>query len=295
MRYKFELWNYGNYDFLEAEKHLNEMAEKGWSYKGKTIIFNGIAVYEKTEQAYQTQFAVDTFVRENKERELEYYQLMKESGWEIIQPESRRAQKVFQASKTSGVAIPYNDQESKMEIVSASLAESKEEFKRVFWSIIVLLLCYFLRGIADEVDLKVIGGAVMSYCGLMIIITLINATSFAYRHKQMNSGKVLNRTTIEKKISILAETLFNGKYIFLFFLFIYFTTVSLVAGLNEEPMVRRSVLLLTVALMCLAIMVIRMIHLAMKERENVVERLDNIIRVGLMTYIVFSQLDIALG
>ena len=53
MKYKFELWNYDFFAYEEAERHLNDMSERGWDIVGITlesVSYTHLDVYKRQAQ-----------------------------------------------------------------------------------------------------------------------------------------------------------------------------------------------------------------------------------------------------
>ncbi|MHC1723245.1 MAG: DUF2812 domain-containing protein [Aminipila sp.] len=84
MRRIFRSFNFGTLDYKDAERLLNDMAAKGYEFKGtgKGFIRN-IAMFEKNEKAQNLKYAIDVGKRKEYEKET-YYQFYRDLGWDKI-------------------------------------------------------------------------------------------------------------------------------------------------------------------------------------------------------------------
>lgn len=128
MRHVFKSFNFGVYDYKDAEKLLNDMALKGYEFKGtgKGYIRN-VAMFEKNQKAKNFKYAID--IRRNpltSERE-QYYEFYKDLGWTNLDCFDNKLH-IFVSGKENAFPL-YADQLSELDNLKEGIKGDSEIFK----------------------------------------------------------------------------------------------------------------------------------------------------------------------
>ena len=80
MKYKFELWNYDFFAYEEAERHLNDMSERGWDIVGITLEWLPIGVYQRRLQNKKKRYSIVPV----EEDDHDFYVACEDAGWHKV-------------------------------------------------------------------------------------------------------------------------------------------------------------------------------------------------------------------
>ncbi|QAT41851.1 DUF2812 domain-containing protein [Aminipila luticellarii] len=179
MRHIFRYFSFDTLDYRAAERFLNDMAERGYEFKGtgKGWIRN-IAIFEKNERAKERKYAIDVAKRKEEEKE-SYYRFYKDLGWEKVDC-FHSSMYIFSAQKNNTVKF-YTDKLSERSMLKKAVINNGELSNHISQFICMLIISSsFMGGKENRNDLTVYGfkiffSLIMGYYALKVAIKLIYA------------------------------------------------------------------------------------------------------------------------
>jgi len=108
--YKLEIWKYDSAQCQEAEKHLYEMAEKGYEFTGVKRHMWPLVVYKKQDEPIRKKYSVAVMPGED----AALIELCKESGWEMLGHDNLGM--TVMASDNPDARPIFTDEETRLEM-----------------------------------------------------------------------------------------------------------------------------------------------------------------------------------
>lgn len=202
MEYVFKDFNYGVFNYKEAEKLLNQMAAKGYEFKatGKGLI-KGVAMFKKNEKAKGFKYAVDVrcnlSVRENEKQK--YYSFFKDLGWKNLDSINNKLH-VFVSEQNKAFPL-YTDELSELENVKESVRPDGQIIES---GVYVALMSLLIGGMIYVGFNRIVNDWIMIYISLFVVYGVSEITSnlvYMIRFKKyMKTGRVISENKFIKKL-----------------------------------------------------------------------------------------------
>jgi len=119
--YKFEIWKYDSARCQEAERHLQDMADRGYEFTGVKSYMWPFVVYKKHERPVCKKYSVSILPGDDETLTA----LCRESGWEIL-GDSIFGMTVFAADDPDATPL-FTDEESRLEMWREMFKDEKRD------------------------------------------------------------------------------------------------------------------------------------------------------------------------
>lgn len=208
MKYIFKTFSFGTLDYKDAERLLNNMAAKGYEFKGtgKGWIRN-IAMFEKNAKAQHFKYAIDVAKRKEYEKE-KYYQFYKDLGWEKIDCLNKRIY-IFATEKDNSVPI-YTDKVSETNMLKKAVINNGELLDNIIQLVCMIFVSSVLFFRRAEMD-NLIGYSfiifyclIMGYYAVQVAVKLLYSVMGWKYEKQYFESKILQIIRWCSKLSWIA-------------------------------------------------------------------------------------------
>lgn len=142
MKYIFKSFNFGVFDYKDAEKLLNQMALKGYEFKGTGFNwFKNFAMFEKNEKAKNYQYSIDVRCGLLENQKEKYYDFYKDLGWKNIDCHNNKLH-IFVAEKNKAFPL-YTDDISELE----NLKEGMKADAGIIKMLLITVFMAFVTGL----------------------------------------------------------------------------------------------------------------------------------------------------
>lgn len=136
MKYRFEIWSYDFFAYEEAERHLNDMSERGWDIVGITLEWLPIGVYQRRQQNRKKRYSIVPV----KEDDHDFYMTCKDAGWRKVRT-IRGGLCIFEA-QDSFVKPLFTDEMTKYQNL-IEVTELNNPVSSIILAFILLLFTFF--------------------------------------------------------------------------------------------------------------------------------------------------------
>ena len=119
--YKIEIWRYDSAQCEEAERHLQDMAKKGYEFTGVKSYMWPFVVYKKHDRPVNKKYSVSMLPGDDEA----LIELCRESGWEIL-GDSIFGMTVFAADNPDAKPL-FTDEETRLEMWQEMFKDEKRD------------------------------------------------------------------------------------------------------------------------------------------------------------------------
>ncbi|WP_312647322.1 DUF2812 domain-containing protein [Aminipila sp.] len=205
MKHIFRDFNFDIYDYKDAEKFLNEMALKGFEFKGtgKGYI-KDIAMFEKNHKAKNLKYAID--VRKNllnSERE-QYYEFYKDLGWRNIDCFNDKLH-MFVAEKENAFPL-YTDELTEMENFGKAIKRDNEIFKYLLMAVCMVAAMGIIIAEGGKEFNRLVAYIIIVYFGCFALFSILeiiaNLVCIRRFSKHMQTGGGIPASRLKKELRL---------------------------------------------------------------------------------------------
>lgn len=224
MNHVLKIFNFGVFDYKDAEKLLNQMAEKGYEFKGtgKGWI-KGFAMFKKNAKGKLLKYAIDVRCGMSENEKEKYYEFYKDLGWKNVDC-FRNKIHIFVCDKSKGFPL-YTDEISELKNLKEGIRADAQVIKHSIVAVIIALVTGFMiyeGGIGFN---SIVSYSLIVFFTLFLVYSIFEIVgNIAYTQKCkrcIETGERLPQSSIIKELR-----LWNS--IFSIATFILFPTVAIV-------------------------------------------------------------------
>lgn len=198
MKYKFELWNYDFFAYEEAERHLNDMSERGWDIVGITLEWLPIGVYQRRLQNKKKRYSIVPV----EEDDHDFYVACEDAGWHKVRT-IRGGLCIFEAQGDFAKPL-FSDEMTKYQ----NLIEVMETNNPVSSFILTLILLLFIFFQDFKTDWGSPGYYVLAgICLMGLVANVVGIKEYLFHKKAAEyaeEGIILEKSSFYLKFNIVS-------------------------------------------------------------------------------------------
>nr|WP_315024781.1 DUF2812 domain-containing protein [uncultured Aminipila sp.] len=213
MKHIIKSFNFGVLDHNDAEKLLNDMALKGYEFKGtgKGWI-KGFAMFEKKQYAKSLQYAVDVHCKLlGKEKEA-YYEFLNDLGWNNVDC-FRNKLHIFAAEKNCAFPL-YTDEYSELENLKKGIKDDGLFLKSSLSAAFLLGLVWVMFRLGGIGINRVVSYIIVVVFLLTSILAICNLILTLWCKKSIKTGEKPTNNSMKKEIRWWENILTISSFIF---------------------------------------------------------------------------------
>lgn len=205
MKYTYRFFNYGVYDYKNAEIMLNSMAERGYIFKTTGHgWYKFIAWFEKDDSAKKTKFGVDVRCGLGKTEKEEYYRFYEDIGWKNIDCFKKKLH-IFVNTGNEDNEI-YTDPSTEFENLKEAIKDDIPNIKKLLLMIFCLALTFFVGRAGAAVLDRNLAFAYIFIMFLLILNYMAEIVgNFIYKRQSsslVDENKFISENSVAKELRL---------------------------------------------------------------------------------------------
>ncbi len=202
MKHILKRFNFGVFDYKDAEKLLNQMADKGYRFLSDgNFIFGDFAMFEKDEKARETKYTVDVRCELSESEKENYYDFYKDLGWKNIGCHRKKLH-IFIADKNNNFPL-YTDEFSEMANLNEAIKKDARIIKNSIYALFFACLVWYMIYSGPTATNRLASYVFIIFFTLPLIykvLEIFNNVIFKYKLKKalLNEQKIPDNKTLKE-------------------------------------------------------------------------------------------------